>query len=222
MASRRCSPRTGAPSHWMPTSRIHGAARRPSVARADQVIGDVRELPFPDRAFDAAVAIDLLEHLASSDRPQAISEICRVAARRAIVACPAGADALGADRRLAERLRARRRDVPPWLVEHIDNGFPERHELLQLASTFGSVRSLENESLAAHERLIDAETSLLPAAALRLACVPIELLMRSRRPRAPRLAARALRSLRGHDRPPTYRTVLVIDLERSQRRQDPT
>ena len=59
------------PANWRAVSldanfEDYGAARRPSVARADQVIGDVRELPFPDRAFDAVVAIDLLEHLASS------------------------------------------------------------------------------------------------------------------------------------------------------------
>ena len=65
------------------------------------MLGDVRCLPFSDRAFEVVVAVDLLEHVAAEDRPQAVREICRVARSRAVIACPAGEPALAADRGLA-------------------------------------------------------------------------------------------------------------------------
>ncbi len=61
---------------------------------AARVLGDVRRLPFPDRTFDAVVAVDLLEHVAPSDRVPAIAELCRVASRRAVIACPTGQTAI--------------------------------------------------------------------------------------------------------------------------------
>jgi Methyltransferase domain len=176
------------------------------------VIGDVRALPFEDRAFDVAVTIDLLEHVPAIDRPLAIKEVCRVARRLAIFACPAGSDALEADRRLAQRLQARPRGVPPWLVEHVENGFPEPLDLAGTAGQFGLVRTLGNESISAHERLIVAETSLFSGAALRLACIPLEALVTSRRRRAHDLARHLLCRVGGGDRPPTYRTIVLVDV----------
>src|SRR5262245_6353103 len=61
-----------------------------SKRRATRILGDVRFLPFPDRTFDAVVAVDLLEHVAQADRAPAIAELCRVASRRAVMACPDG------------------------------------------------------------------------------------------------------------------------------------
>ena len=188
----------------------YGAARRGAL-RPHQVLGDVRELPFDDRAFDVVVAIDLLEHLPAEDRGRAIGEICRVARIHAVIACPAGVDALEADRRLAADLRARRRPVPEWLEEHLANGFPEPAALIAAAEPFGVVRLFGNENIGAHERLVAAEQSLVPAAALRLACRPLEYLMASRRTRARRLASRLLQRVRDRDRPPTYRAVIAVD-----------
>ncbi|MCA1648269.1 MAG: class I SAM-dependent methyltransferase, partial [Chloroflexi bacterium] len=93
----------------------YGAGRRLSTSTPNQVVGDVRALPFADRAFDVVVAVDLLEHLPPCDRGQAVAEICRVASACAVIACPAGGEALDADRRLARRLRARGQAVPGWL-----------------------------------------------------------------------------------------------------------
>jgi hypothetical protein len=188
----------------------YGAARRGAL-RPHQVLGDVRQLPFEDGAFDVVVAIDLLEHLAPCDRAQAIGEICRVARSKAVIACPAGADALEADRRLAADLRTRGRTVPEWLEEHLANGFPEPADLIATAAPFGAVRLFGNENIGAHERLVAAEQSLGPAAALRLACGPLEHLMTSRRHGARRLASRLLARARERDRPPTYRAVIAVD-----------
>ena len=188
----------------------YGAAPRDANG-ANWVRGDVRALPFGDRAFDVAVAIDLLEHLPAVDRARAVAEICRVAERFAVIAVPSGEAALAADRRLAEDLRAKHHYVPPWLEEHLENGFPDRSQLAATASQFGAVRLFGNESIAAHTWLIKAELSPISGAALRLAGRPMERLLASRRRRARRLAATVLRQIRGRDRPPTYRSVLGID-----------
>ena len=104
-----------------------------------QMLGDVRSMPFDDRAFDVVVAVDLLEHVPPVDRQRAVSEMCRVSRRRAVIACPVGEAALAADQRLAERIAARGRPMPGWLVEHLDHGFPEIRTITEAASRFGQV-----------------------------------------------------------------------------------
>jgi Methyltransferase domain len=190
----------------------YGAAARPSASTAERVLGDVRALPFADRSFDVAVAVDLLEHICPEDRSKAISEICRVARVRAVIACPVGGHALAADRDLALRLQAQGRAVPGWLWEHLENGFPEIEELSYAVESFGSVRVRDNESVSAHVRLVAAELSPFPAVALRVAAQPLAYLLASRRRRGRRLAARILRWIRGNDRPPNYRAVVVVDI----------
>ena len=99
-----------------------------------QILGDVRAMPFDDRTFDVVVAVDLLEHVLPVDRPRAVSEICRVTRRRAVIACPVGDAAFAADQRLAERIAARwptrarlaRRASAPWLSGDSDD---HRHRL---------------------------------------------------------------------------------------------
>lgn len=190
----------------------YGAAARPSASTAERVLGDVRALPFADGSFDVVVAVDLLEHLHFDDRAKAISEICRVARVRAVIACPVGEHALAADRELALRLETQGRAVPGWLREHLENGFPEIEELSDAAQRFGTVRVRGNESVTAHVRLVAAELSPVPAVALRVACLPLGYLLASRRRRGRRLAARSLCWIRGDDCPPNYRAVVVVDI----------
>jgi SAM-dependent methyltransferase len=185
----------------------------------DQQVADVRALPFEDACFDVAVAVDLLEHVAPEDRIQAVSEICRVSRRRAVIACPMGEAALQSDRRLADRFAGDDRPVPPWLQEHLENGFPVAADVVAAAARFGRVRKLGNENISSHERLVAAEHRVVPALALRLACRPLERLMTSRRPRARLLAAGVLHRVRGRDREPTYRAVVVVDRPAAPRGQ---
>jgi SAM-dependent methyltransferase len=176
----------------------------------NQQLGDVRELPFADRSFDVTVAVDLLEHVPSADRVRAVGEICRVSRRRAVIACPAGEAALSGDRRLAARLRSSKRPIPPWLTEHLDNGFPEADDIARAAAPFGTVEVFANESVRAHERLVMAELSILPAVGLRLLCRPLQFAMTSQRRRLRTAAAQVLARVRDHDREPAYRAIVVM------------
>jgi len=173
------------------------------------VVGDARALPFGDRSFDVTVALDLLEHIAPDDRGAVLGELVRVTGRRLIVGCPAGAEALEADRRLAARLSRRGREAPAWLGEHLDNGLPEPSELEAALAPAGRLRLIGNESARAHERVMRAHFALgwtwpfrAAVAALRAGCA-----------RGSRLAARVLWLARGRDRPPVYRTIAVLDVE---------
>lgn len=175
---------------------------------ATAVTADVRELPFDDRSFDVVVALDLLEHVPQADRPQALRELRRVTRRRLVVGCPTGVEALDADRRLHDSLRRR----PDWLAEHLENGFPERSELVTQLEAHGDLRVTGNESVESHVRLVRRELTIPGFLVGRLAAMPLARALRSRG-RARELAARVLRRVRGGDRAPTYRTIAVLDVE---------
>ena len=185
----------------------YGASDGPRAGIAQRaVVGDIRDIPFADGEFDVVLALDVMEHRAPADRERALGELARVARRRLIVACPAGAEALEADRRLAGSLPR----PPGWLAEHLENGFPEPDELARPLRALGTVRILPNENVSSHERLVRAELSPLPALGLRLlALVLSPALRRAGRPGS--VAARILARIRGSDASPAYRAVAVLD-----------
>jgi SAM-dependent methyltransferase len=182
-----------------------------------RVVGDARHLPLADRSVDVVVAVDLLEHVAPADRCRAVGELCRVARRRAVIACPTGTEALETDRRLASRLRRSGREPPPWLEEHLALGFPERDEIVAVAEGFGRVSAFANEANPSHERLILAELNPLAFVPLRLLALGLGRAMRSRSRLARGLAAGVLRRIRGRDGPPAYRTVMAVDIAQAGR-----
>ena len=184
----------------------YGAASGPRRHSAQPVLGDIRAIPFADGEFEVVLALDVLEHLAPGDREDAIGELARVAGRRLIVACPAGEAALACDRRLAETLL----HPPGWLDEHLANGFPGREELLAMLEPYGRARLQPNEHVRSHERLVRAELSPLPAAGMRLVALLLSLALRAGGP-ARRAADALLLLVRGRDRLPAYRAVVVVD-----------
>ena len=175
---------------------------------SDLVVGDARELPFGDRAFDVTVALDLLEHIAPQDRAQVLGELGRVTRERLVVGCPTGSVALDSDRRLSSSFARRGRPEPGWLSEHLEAGLPEPEELRKGLERFGAVRLFGNENIAAHERLMWLHTRLGWSWPVRAAVR----LLRAACARRSRLAARTLWLLRGRDRPPVYRTIAVVDI----------
>ena len=186
----------------------YGAWRRSAPAtRARRVVGDVRALPFGDRSFDVVVALDVLEHVVAGDRPVALAELARVARRRVVVAAPAGAPALAADRGLAASLSA----PPPWLDEHLANGLPEPADLRRAAGPVRlRARRRQREPLGARDgdparaqrRLVHphAGGGAGPGVGAGARCG---------------LGAPGAAPIRGLDRPPVYRTVVLLDIAAS-------
>jgi arsenite methyltransferase len=61
------------PERFMKNARIAGVADR-----ADARVGDMRQLPFSDGAFDAVVSSYAIDHKRREERPKAIAEVARV------------------------------------------------------------------------------------------------------------------------------------------------
>ncbi len=176
-----------------------------------RVEGDVTALPFADREFDVVLALDLLEHLRADLRPTALSELARVADGKLIVGCPCGERALKADRALARYYALQPRPVPPWLVEHLENGFPEADLLVAALSPFGRVRIFPNERVGTHLAVSLLEgTPYVARLALRLAA-KLKAGIPDGGARKSPLASRWLSILRGGDREPAYRQIAVLD-----------
>jgi SAM-dependent methyltransferase len=87
--------------------------------------GSIIDLPFDDRSFDIAVAIDVFEHLPTELRAAAVAELVRVARTAIVIAFPAGRPARMMDEQFAERLRTSGEPLPDWLDEHLTQPYPE-------------------------------------------------------------------------------------------------
>ncbi len=90
------------------------------------VRASVDALPFRDDAFEAAISIDMMEHLPEGLRAPAVAEMARVASRRVMIGFPIGGAARWTDWAFMQFLRAMRRDRPVWLYEHRERGYPTR------------------------------------------------------------------------------------------------
>jgi len=72
---------------------IHAATLATAAAsrRRDKVVqADIRTLPYRDAAFDAVVALDVIEHFDKPDAYRVLAEMERVAARLVVVMTPSG------------------------------------------------------------------------------------------------------------------------------------
>ena len=188
----------------------YGNARGDGTGAAVRVTGDARRLPFPDASFDAVVCLDVVEHIPPGDRRHVLDELRRVCAGRLLVACPTGAPALEADRLLDRHYRVRGADTPGWLAEHLSHGLPESEELAAAGRPGDRVEMLGLESIDAHLIVSRLESRFATASALAALARLLAPALAERRPRDPRRAI--LRALRGRDREPTYRTMVVVDV----------
>ena len=85
--------RPGAPDGILPGTRVVGVEYRfdkAAVARrlpaVDVTVGDAGMLPFPDRAADLVLCIEVLEHLPTV--PPAVAELARITGDRCVVSVP--------------------------------------------------------------------------------------------------------------------------------------
>ena len=82
-------------------------------------------LPFEDGEFDAVVALEVLEHVPSAERPLLLRECVRVARHAALLTCPQDAAGVRATEDLARgAYRRRHQNEHPFLSEHLDCGLP--------------------------------------------------------------------------------------------------
>jgi hypothetical protein len=194
----------------------YGADRVGGGEGVQRVRASVLDLPFADSSFNAVVALDLLEHLPPEDRRSALKELRRVAAELLVVGCPCGAEAEGADRRLAEFYNRLGKPHPGWLSEHLRYGLPDAGFLLTAARPGDRTELVANCNLTSHERVMRCEALPIvwrgPTAIARSARW---FLRRSRR--RSQCATRLLSWIGGGDRAPTYRQIAFITTNAARR-----
>jgi ubiquinone/menaquinone biosynthesis C-methylase UbiE len=196
-------------SHWEATAldsdpTDYGASDGPADDAVERIAGDVREMPFADRSFDVVTSIDMMEHLAPSDRPRALAEIARVARRTAIIVCPTGARGHASDGRLSRFYEGRGAERQQWLEEHLAHPFPEPSEVEEGLAPLRIEVMQGYENTYAHELVMRGEayrrgSALSQRVAARVAGLRVEGL-------AWRLA---LKAVRGFDAPPAYRMLVI-------------
>lgn len=103
--------------------------RRAVHPRLTPVRASATRLPFVDRAFDAVVSCDALEHVPPSARPGFVRELCRVSQDLVVLVVPEGEASEQQDRRLDTRFERVHGHRYPFLVEHVDHGLPRQGEM---------------------------------------------------------------------------------------------
>lgn len=89
----------------------------------EPVMASAGSLPFRDESVDAAVSMDLMEHLPPSIRPKAIRELLRVARTLVVVGFPYGPESARFDSDAYEE-EARRGIRLEWREEHVRQSVP--------------------------------------------------------------------------------------------------
>lgn len=119
------------------------------------VVASSLALPFPDRAWPVVVSCDMLEHIPSQARADAVIELARVCAHVLVLAFPSGPAATASYDELAARFRRSGRPLPGWLAEHLRYGLPDADAVRSLLQSDGwSVRTSWHEAAAAHAALM--------------------------------------------------------------------
>jgi SAM-dependent methyltransferase len=104
-------------------------------------------LPFGDGAFDAVIAMDVLEHVAVAHRADFIRECARVARQVAVLATPIGTPSVAdAELRYGRLYRDLAGRDEPFLVEHATLGLPRPEEVERAADGLMAV-TLDNVRL---------------------------------------------------------------------------
>lgn len=113
-------------------------------------------LPFPDRSFDSVIASDVLEHVRPDQRRAVVQEILRVCRKVAILGFPSGVVAHRVDESLLRDCKRWGITPPKWLLEHMDNPFPDR-SLFDGIPAEWKVRSFGNEHVSFHHWMMRKE-----------------------------------------------------------------
>ena len=98
-------------------------------------VGSATDLPVEDGEFDFVLSLEMLEHLAPSEREPALREMLRALrpGGRLVVTFPADETGERLDRWLNGTFLAATGTEHPWVAEHIANGLPRSEAVRQLA-----------------------------------------------------------------------------------------
>jgi SAM-dependent methyltransferase len=153
------------------------------------------QLPFADHSFDVVVVSDVMEHIPPESREIVISEALRVSRAIVVFGYPCGPSAQALDQKLREQYLRRNKTPPIWLDEHMMHSFPDAELFSELPGCW-KVKSIPNESLAFHNRMMQLEMYS-----------PLNYLFRVGLLLVPRLIEKLLRRA---DREPPYRRIFVL------------
>jgi SAM-dependent methyltransferase len=191
-------------AYWLPGRDVTSVD--PAVPGRE---GDARSLDFPDRSFDIAVALDMLEHIQPEERSSVLRELVRVTRQRVILGFPSGARAFEVDVGLGRMLDRRGHTHTDWLEEHLRHGFPDANEVEAELQAYGRVWRLPNENVHTHRALVYCEMTRIAHRATHLLA---RLLAPGLRGRGRWWRGSLLYLLRGGDLGMPYRVILVLDL----------
>lgn len=135
----------GITRYWRrPVTGVDIDFKGPRLGYLDPVQASAEALPFGDGSFDIVISVDMLEHLTSEQRHNAVREMLRVASREVLIGIPCGHDARVCehwarslceqtadahyDAALADRIRAR----SAFLDEHDTCGLPVEEDVIAL------------------------------------------------------------------------------------------
>ncbi len=95
-------------------------------------------LPFPAGAFDAVVALEVLEHVGDEDRRRLVEECLRVARDLVVCSCPDNRpEVVAAERRVADVFERLTGQPHPFLSEHTAMGLPAEQSLRRVFADAG-------------------------------------------------------------------------------------
>lgn len=124
-----------------------------------KVYASAEKLPFKNNSFDYVICVDTLEHIKPNLRKKVVNELFRVGRRKIFLAVPCGDGAIKDDL-YADRLFLRimgYRD--PFLKEHVENGLPNKREILELLGNDKKITVLRNVNLLIHRYIIKTQIS---------------------------------------------------------------
>jgi hypothetical protein len=168
------------------------------VANMRAVQCSAYQLPFRDRAFDAVLVSDVMEHIPPTLRTQVFTEALRVARKIVVFGYPCGRAAHEVDKKLYRDYQSRKLAPPIWLEEHMLHPFPDESLLTDLPTGWKK-QVIPNETLRFHYWMMKTEMSPLWNFCLRL-------LLKM----APGLVGRCLKHA---NREPSYRKIFVLTCE---------
>ncbi len=141
-----------------------------------------------------------LAALPAAERAGFVADLARVGRRHLLLAMPCGRLARLSERLLDGWYALRGISTPPWLIEHMHEGLPDRAEVEAAVAGLGRpYRVYGNENVLAHLLVMMAESSDLLRPRL----------LRQTRERMDRVAWLAAR----FNMRPTYRLLFVVDLQ---------